>query len=217
MILLIWLSACLVQESLIFLFLPAIPMLPCGTLMILVGPFLLRIFWYSAHTVPIALQKTLKQFPPHQKLPLRLLLGNENSLFITFFWIFLLGQFFGGKNKLKTPQNNKHYKTKQINKTNKPESWEVVNEEPLLRNNNEVKLPAKSLICPLFHDTVLPCLVWGFHEGFSYGVLKNLLSSDGLLQINGGWTPLSPVPSPSGLWFAEDLPWAWGWSLLIPC
>lgn len=26
----------------------------------------------------------------------------------------------------------------------------------------------------------------GFHEGFSYGVLKNHLSSDGLLEINGG-------------------------------
>lgn len=154
-------------------------------------------------------------FPPHQKLPLQLLLGNENSLFITFFWIFCW------VNSLEEKINKKHHKTtnitKQINKTNKPESWEAVNEEPLLRNNNEAKLPAKSLIYPLFHDTVLPCLFWGFHEEFSYGVLKNLLSSDGLLEINGGWTPLSQIPSHSGLWFAEDLPWGWGWSLLIPC
>lgn len=218
MILLVWLSACLVQESLIFLFLPAIPMLPCGTLMILVGPFLLRIFWYSVHTVPTALQKTLKQpFPFHliRNFPSSFCLAMKTLYSSPF------SEYFCWVNSLEEKINKKHHKTtnitKQINKTNKPESWEAVNEEPLLRNNNEAKLPAKSLIYPLFHDTVLPCLFWGFHEEFSYGVLKNLLSSDGLLEINGGWTPLSPVPSHSGLWFAEDLPWGWGWSLLIPC
>lgn len=140
--LLIWLSTCLVQESLIFY---SCQQFPC---------YLVGLWWSlwvlssSVHTVPTALQDTCKQpFPFH-------LIRNFPSssawhwkLFVTFFWIFLLGQFFVRKINRQNTTKQQTKQNKQTNKQTNPTNqkvWMLFVEEPLLRNNSEVKLPVSA-------------------------------------------------------------------------
>lgn len=104
-----------------FLFLSAIPELLYGTLMILVGLLSSSEYSDTQCILFILLSKRLANslsLSTSSEISPPALLGSENSLFITFFWIFLLGQLFGRKNK-----PTKHHKTtnitKQTNKQNK--------------------------------------------------------------------------------------------------